>query len=86
MIAKESLKFSDNKAKLYWIMRGNLSFSSKEKLNKDLGDEWEAIQGPHDALDLWNAIVATDNTVSLGNIDMNQIKMRRPFENQTRNR
>ena len=42
-----------------------------------LGEEWEAIQGRHDALDFWNAIVATQNAVSTGNNDMDRIKRRR---------
>jgi hypothetical protein len=77
---KESVKFMENKAKLYWIIRGNLSKTSEEKLIEHLGEEWEAIQGRHDALDLWNAIVATHNAVSSGNNDMDIIKMRRHFE------
>ena len=39
-----------------------------------LGEEWE---DRHDALDFWNAIVATHNAVSTGNNDMDSIKMRR---------
>jgi len=80
MLLKESVKFIENKAKLYWIIRGNLSKTSEEKLIEHLGEEWEAIQGRHDALDLWNAIVATHNAVSSGNNDMDIIKMRRHFE------
>jgi hypothetical protein len=45
-----------------------------------LGEEWEAIHGRHDALDLLNAIVATHNAVSTGNNDVDRIKKRRHFE------
>jgi hypothetical protein len=45
-----------------------------------LGEEWKAIHGRHDALDLWNAIVATHNAVSTGNNDVDRIKTRRHFE------
>jgi hypothetical protein len=58
-------------------MRFNLSTNSEEKLIEHLGEEWEAIQCGHGALDLWNAIVATQNAVSTGNNDMDHIKMRR---------
>jgi hypothetical protein len=58
-------------------MRFNLSTNSEEQLIEHLGEEWEAIQGSLDALDLWNAIVATQNAVSTGNNDMDRIKMRR---------
>ena len=58
-------------------MRFNLSTNSEEELIEHLGEEWEAIQGRYDALDLWNTIVATQNAVSTGNNDMDRIKMRR---------
>ena len=58
-------------------MRFNLSTNSEEQLIEHLGEEWEAIHGTHDALDLGNAIVATHNAVSTGNNDMNRIKTRR---------
>ena len=45
-----------------------------------MGKEWEAIQGSLDALDLWNAIVATQNAVSTGNNDIDRIKTRVHFE------
>ncbi len=45
-----------------------------------MGEEWEAIQRRQGALDLWNAIVATQNAVSTGNNDVDHIKMRRHFE------
>ncbi len=58
-------------------MRFNLSTNSEEELFEHLGEEWEAIQGGHGALDLLNAIVATQNAVSTGNNDIDRIKMRR---------
>ena len=61
-------------------MRFKLSTNSEEELIKHLGEEWEAIQGLHNALDHWNAIVATQNAVSTGNNDMYRIKMRRHFK------
>ena len=54
-----------------------LSTNSEEELIEHLGEEWEAIQGSLDALDLWNVIVATQNAVSTGNNDMDCIKIRR---------
>jgi hypothetical protein len=51
-VAKEQQKFNENKAKLYWIIIGNLSKSSEEKLVEHFGDEWERIQGTHDVLEL----------------------------------
>ena len=50
------------------------------QLIEQLGEEWEAIQGRHDALDLWNAIVATQNAVSTGTNDMDRVKTRRQFD------
>ncbi len=61
-------------------MRFKLSTNSEEELIEHLGEEWEAIQGRHDALDLWNAIVATQNAVSTGKKDLDRIKTRRHFE------
>jgi hypothetical protein len=61
-------------------MRLKLSTNSEEELIEHLGEEWEAIHGRHDALDLWNAIVATHNAVSTGNNDVDRIKTRRHFE------
>ncbi len=61
-------------------MRFNLSTNPEEELIERLGEEWEAIQGRHGALDLWNAIVATQNAVSTGNNDVDRIKTRRHFE------
>ena len=58
-------------------MRFNLSTYSEEQLIEHLGEEWEAIQGSLDALNLWIAIVTTQNAVSTGNNDMDRIKMRR---------
>ncbi len=80
LIAKEQQKFTENIAKLYWIMRGNLSKSSEEKLVEHLGDEWERIQGNHDVLELWKAIIATHNAISSGNNDMDKIRMERAFQ------
>jgi hypothetical protein len=61
-------------------MRFNLSTNLKEELIEPLGEEWEAIQSRHDALDLWNAIVAAQNAVSAGNNGMDGIKTRRHIE------
>jgi len=80
LIAKEEQRFTENKAKLYWIMRGNLSKSSEEKLVEHLGDEWERIQSSHDVLELWKAIVATHNAISSGNNEMDKIRMERAFQ------
>ena len=57
-------------------MRFNLSTNSEEQLIEHLGEEWEAIQRRHGVLDLWNAIVATQNSVSTRNNDMDRIKTR----------
>ena len=80
LIAKEEQRFNENKAKLYWIMRGNLSKSSEEKLVEHLGDKWETIQSSHDVLELWKAIVATHNAISSGNNEMDKIRMERAFQ------
>jgi hypothetical protein len=61
-------------------MRFNLSTNSEEQLIEHLGEECEAIQRRHGALDLWNAIVATQNAVSTGNNDIDRIKTRVHFE------
>ena len=61
-------------------MRFKLSTNLEEELIEQLGEEWEAIHGRHDALDLWNAIVATHNAVSTGNNNVDRIKTRRHFE------
>ncbi len=61
-------------------MRGNLSKSSEEKLVEHLGDELERIQGNHDVLELWKAIVATHNAISSGNNEMDKIRMERAFQ------
>ncbi len=61
-------------------MRFKLCTNSGEELIEQLGEEWEAIQGRHDALDLWNAILPTQNAVSTGNNDVDRIKTRRHFE------
>ncbi len=58
-------------------MRLKLSTNSEEELIEQLAEEWEAIQGRHDALNLWNVIVATQNAVSTGNNNIDRIKMRR---------
>jgi len=47
------------------------------ELIEHLAEEWEAIQGRHDALDFWNAIVTAHNAISIGNNDMDSIKMRK---------
>ncbi len=61
-------------------MRLKLSTNSEEELIEHLSEEWEAIQGKHNALDLWNAIVATQNAVSTGNNDADRKKTRRYLE------
>jgi hypothetical protein len=79
-IARAEQKFTEDKAKLYWVMRGNLSKSSEEKLVGHLGEEWERIQRSYDVLELWKAIVATHNAISSGNNDMDKIRMERAFQ------
>ncbi len=61
-------------------MRFNLSTNSEEEPIEHWGEEREAIQGSLGALDLWNAIVATQNAVSTGNNDIDRIKTHVHFE------
>jgi len=81
---KLRLRIQQRKAKIYleqslslldYVIQ--LIYKFGRELIEHLAEEWKAIQGRHDALDFWNAIVATHNAVSTGKNDMNRIKTRR---------
>jgi hypothetical protein len=70
IIKKRASAIDENKSKLFWLIRGQLSMQSEEKVKEYLLDQWRELEESQDPLTLWRAITRTHRAVTSGSAEV----------------
>jgi len=65
-LADKKSKIMENKSKLYWLIRGNMSAESVDRVKAYLGAKFDDLEESADPLLLWRAIRDTHTAYSTG--------------------
>ena len=62
----DKAKMTQDKAKLFWLMRGNMSIESTDKVREHMLDDWDQLKITQCPLTLYNAIKVTHTAFTTG--------------------
>ena len=62
----EEAKRKQDKIKLYWLIRGQMSVESIDKVKEHLMERWAILEAKQDPLELWEALKQTHTSYSTG--------------------